>query len=67
MKDHPAAGRGAYALPSTGKEIVITAGSAGGLWWPYKGLLPAGVSRRAEFFTTCIDCPAARERAQPQH
>ena len=46
-----------------GVLILMRLGLAGGLSWPYKGLLPACVSRRTEFYFTRIICPAARKRA----
>ena len=30
---------------------------------PYKGLIPACVLRRTEFYFSCITCPTARKRA----
>ena len=36
---------------------------AGGLSWPYKGLLPAYISRRTEIYFARITCPTACKRA----
>ncbi|WP_205508102.1 hypothetical protein, partial [Eubacterium pyruvativorans] len=30
--------------------IITTTGLAGGLWWPYKGLLPANILRCSKWY-----------------
>jgi len=41
---------------------IITTGLAGGLWWPYKGLLPANILRCSKWYairSTSFSCNAS--------
>ena len=71
IEHHPAAletdSESLFTLPGTAGGCRFAKAShnhrAGGLRWPYKGLLPACASRRTEFYSARITCPTACKRA----